>query len=78
MMWTVCEMSANFLLSVFIMKNVYVTNLKPIEDRDKNCLECGMLNFNVLSHLLSRFMIEVANQMDSVLSTEEFETPIAI
>jgi hypothetical protein len=33
---------------------------QPIGDKENNCLECGMLILNVLSQLLSTFMMEAA------------------
>jgi hypothetical protein len=63
MMWTVCEKWADFAFFAFVrpIGNKESKN-QPRGDREKNCLECEMVNFrNVLGHLLSTFMIEVTN-----------------
>jgi hypothetical protein len=61
-------MSTYFLLAVFVRKHVHIcqstgsqeSKIQPIGDKEINCSDCGMLILNVLSHLLSTFMMEAA------------------
>ncbi len=75
---TVCDILADLLLFVFVMKNLNADQKLTNRRRGvKNCLKCGMLNLERVKPFTPTFMIEVENLNGFGIKRLRIKNPVA-